>query len=93
MNPAAPLPPSTPPRFDLAVICLDQRCPQKLSCARWQPPAGKHAWLEARPLPGGSASPERIMALPTLRAPHECRCRPCRDWLAVDMARQELTHG
>ena len=80
------VPSSTPPRFDLTVICLDKRCPQKLSCARWQPPAGKHAWLEARPRPGGSPAPERLMALATLRGPHECRCRPCRAWLPLATA-------
>ena len=90
MNTAAPspTPTPTPPRFDLAVTCLDKRCPQKISCARWQPSARGHAGIEPQP----TLPPGRVMALPTLRAPHECRCRPCRAWLPL-APRQESAHG
>ena len=83
MNPADPSPASAPPRFDLAVTCLDKRCPQKISCARW---------LDARRSPSTPQLPGRVITLPTLRGPHECRCRPCRAWLPVTPAR-EASHG
>jgi len=88
---SADMPLSTPPRFNAAVICCDKRCPQKLSCARWQP-AGGPARLDASRSPAAPLLPGRVITLPTLRAPHECRCRPCRAWLPLATA-PEAPHG
>ena len=92
MKDTAPSPLFTPPRFDVTVICCDKRCPQKLGCARWQPPSGGHAGPEARRSPSTPPLPGRVITLPTLRGPHECRCRPCRNWLPLATA-PEATRG
>lgn len=56
--------------------CLDKKCPQKLTCARW---------VERD-------DPQAPARIDTMRDPGECRCRRCKAWLPAEQALECCQH-